>query len=116
MCKLDGKPIFEVDYSCLHPNIAMALYGGKQAFITHRMIADKLNIPISNVKTEHLSFFNKHPKEMQTSPLYQYYLETEPQMMKNLIKEKYASTRRHKTTSQKLFEKEVAIMTDVIKQ
>jgi hypothetical protein len=37
-------------------------------------------------------------------------------MMKNLIKEKYASTRKHKMTSQKLFEKEVAIMTDVIKQ
>lgn len=116
MCKLDDEPIIEVDYSCLHPNIAMKLYGGKQAFITHQIIADKLNIPISSVKTEHLSFFNKHPKKMLTSPLYKYYIETEPQMMKNLIKEKYASTRRHKMTSQKLFEKEVAIMTDVIKQ
>jgi len=116
MCKLDDSPIIEVDYSCLHPNIAMTLYGGKQAFITHQIIADKLNIAISSVKTEHLSFFNKHPKEMLTSPLYQYYIETEPQMMKNLIKEKYASTRKHKMTSQKLFEKEVAIMTDVIKQ
>lgn len=116
MCKLDDNPIIEVDYSCLHPNIAMSLYGGKQAFITHKMIAHKLNMHISNVKTEHLSFFNKHPKQMEKSPLYQYYKEAEPQMMKNLIKEKYASTRRHKMTSQKLFEKEVAIMTDVIKQ
>ena len=74
--------------------------------ITHQMIADKLNIPISSVKTEHLSFFNKHPKEMESSPLYPYYKETEPQMMKNLINEKYASTRKHKMTSQKLFEKE----------
>jgi hypothetical protein len=116
MCKLDDKPIIEVDYSCLHPNIAMAIYGGEQALITHQMIADKLNIPIGKVKTEHLSFFNKHPKQMEKSPLYTYYKETEPQMMKNLIKEKYASTRKHKMTSQKLFEKEVAIMTDVIKQ
>lgn len=85
MCKLDDNPIIEVDYSCLHPNIAIALYGGKQAYITHQMIAEQLNIPISIVKTEHLSFFNKHPKEMQTSPLYHYYLQTEPQMIKNLI-------------------------------
>ena len=116
MCKLDDEPIIEVDYSCLHPNIAMTLYGGKQAFITHQMIADKLNIPISIVKTEHLKFFNKHPKEMQESPLYNYYMETEPFMMKNLIRGKRATSRRYKFTSQKMFEKEVAIMTDVIKQ
>lgn len=116
MCKLDDEPIIEVDYSCLHPNIAIALYGGKRSFITHQMIAEKLTIPISIVKTEHLSFFNKHPKEMKTSPLYHYYFQTEPQMIKNLIREKYSSARRHKLTSQKLFEKEVAIMTDVIKK
>jgi hypothetical protein len=116
MCKLDDDPIIEVDYSCLHPNIAMTLYGGKQAFITHQLIADKLNVPISIVKTEHLKFFNKHPEEMQKSPLYNYYIETEPFMMKNLIREKRATSRRYKITSQKMFEKEVAIMTDVIRQ
>lgn len=116
MCKIDGQPAVEVDFSCLHPNIAMFLYGGKQRFITHQMIADELGIPLSQVKTEHLSFFNKHPEEMKDSPLYSYYMKKEPAMMKNLIKEKYAASRRHKITSQKMFEKEVAIMTDTVKQ
>jgi hypothetical protein len=116
MCKIDGQPIVEIDFTCLHPNIAMALYGGKQKFISHQKIAEKLNITLPLVKSEHLSFFNKQSIEMQKSPLYNYYIETEPLMMKNLIKEKYATSRRHKFTSQRMFEKEVEIMTDVVRQ
>jgi hypothetical protein len=116
MCKIEGQPIVEVDFACLHPNIAIALYGGKQEFISHKMISDQLSIPITQVKKEHLSFFNKHPKEMQKSPLYNYYMETEPVMMKNLIREKYANSRRYKITSQKMFEMEVEIVTDVVRQ
>lgn len=116
MCKIEEDPIAEVDYTCFHPNIAMSLYGGKQKYLTHQFVAERLNIPVSVVKTEHLSFFNKHPKEMQKSPIYHYYQETEPEMMKNLIKEKYATSRKYKFTSQKMFEMEVQIMTDAIKQ
>ena len=115
LCKIDGDPVVEVDYSCLHPNIAIAIYGGKQLYITHQLVAEKLNIPVSQVKTEHLKFFNKHPKEMQSSPIYHYYMETEPEMMKNLIKKKYASSRKYKITSQHMLEKEVEIMTTVVR-
>lgn len=116
MIKIDGKPIVEVDFSCLHPNIAMTLYGGDHSYLTHKGIAEKLAIPDIQVKIEHLSFFNKHLEQMKDSPLYSYYKETEPQMLNNLIKEKYETERKYKITSQKMFEKEVAIMTDVIKK
>jgi hypothetical protein len=43
-------------------------------------------------------------------------METEPLMMKNLIREKYANARKYKITSQRMFEKEVEIMTDVVRQ
>lgn len=42
-------------------------------------------------------------------------MDTEPQMMKNLIKEKYSTSRKYKITSQKMLEREVQIMTDVIR-
>ena len=116
MITINGEPVVECDFSCLHPNIAIATYGGSIEFLTHQKIADELNIDLKQVKIEHLSFFNKHPKDMERSPLYQYYISKEPEMMRKMVKEKYNSFRKYKITSQYMFEKEVEIMTDVILQ
>ena len=114
MIKIEGKPIVECDYSCLHPNIAIGLYGGSEGHLTHQRVAEETGIDLIRVKLEHLSFFNKHPKQMEKSPLFDYYLKKEPQMMKNLINEKYESKRKYKTTSEKMMSKEVIIINDVI--
>lgn len=116
MLMIDEEPIVECDYSCLHPNIAIATYGGSIDYLTHQKIADELTIEIKDVKIEHLSFFNKHPKDMERSPLYPYYIKNEPEMMKKMIQEKYNNPRKYKITSQIMFEKEVSIITDVIIQ
>lgn len=118
MCKINGQRICEIDYSALHPNIAMTLYGGKIEFITHSDIAEASGLPLSDVKQEHLSFFNKTWTQMMQSPLYEFYWTKEREMMENLCEEKNEkNTKRsdvHKTTSKKLFKKEVEIMTEVI--
>lgn len=50
---------------------------------------------------------------MKKSPLYKYYLQHEPKMLENIRKDKAANG--YKVTSKRMFEAEVAIMTDVIK-
>ncbi|OXE95926.1 hypothetical protein B0A79_23850 [Flavobacterium piscis] len=114
MIKIDGEPIVEVDYACLHPNIAISLYGGAQKYITHKSISDDTGIDKDIIKIEHLSFFNKQRAEMKKSPLYNYYTSTENRMIKNIINEKICLN--YKITSQRLFEKEVEIMTEVIRR
>ncbi len=113
LVRYKGKPIVEADYSALHPNIAIALYGGKTVFMTHQQIAEQLGVEEKEIKIEHLSFFNKELWQMALSPLYKYYLEYEPTMLNNLISEK---KKGYKITSQKMFTKEVQLMTSVIEQ
>jgi hypothetical protein len=116
MIKIDGEPIAECDYSALHPNIAMTLFNGSEKYITHQKVADHLGIDVAIIKTEHLSFFNKHPKQMKSSVLYGYYMEKEPALMKRLIDRKYTAERRYKITSQEMMNLEVALMTAVIER
>ena len=116
MITINGEPIIECDFICLHPNIAISIYGGKAEYLTHQRIAGELSIDLKEVKKEHLSFFNKHPKVMEKSPLYKYYMKNEPEMMISLINEKYRNKRKYKITSQIMFEKEVSIMTHVIQE
>ncbi|MDL2143859.1 hypothetical protein QQY79_15130 [Flavobacterium tructae] len=113
---VSGKPLVESDYSCLHPNIAVALYDGSTNNLLHDNLSLELDIDVKTVKVEHLSFFNKEVWQMKQSPLYQYYLNNEPTMLQNIIAEKYNSQFRHKITSRKLFAKEVEVMTSVIQQ
>ena len=113
---VNGKQMVECDYTCLHPNIAMNLYGGSMEFIKHLDVALKLNIDIQVVKTEHLSFFNKEVWQMKLSPLYNYYLQEEPIMMERIISEKHTHSLKHKATSKMMFTKEVEIMTAVIEK
>ncbi|GAA4057928.1 hypothetical protein [Flavobacterium chungnamense] len=114
LVKIDGEGIVEIDFCALHPNIAMAIYGGFKKFITHKQIAEESGINIANVKIENLSFFNKKVPQMKKSTLYEYYLNNEPDMVKNIEADKYNSKDSHKATSKKLFKKEVDIMTKCI--
>ena len=116
MVKIGGKTAVECDFSCLHPNIALGLYGGSHEFLTHGDLQLALGLDIDTVKVEHLSFFNKTVWQMKQSPLYGYYQENEPRMLANIIAEKYASPYKHKETSMRMFAKEVSIMADVVLQ
>ncbi len=119
MCTINGQPIVEIDYTALHPNIAMEIYGGCSSYITHGDIAHKANIDLSLVKKEHLSFFNKTWDQMMHSPLYTYYWLNEPDMMENIYRDKtdyfFFDVNRYKITSRRMFRKEVEIMSDVIR-
>ncbi len=115
LIKIEGTPLVECDFSCFHPNIAMTLYNGGAEYITHQEVAEKANIDITIVKTEHLSFFNRHPKDMEKSPLFEYYYSNENEMMKKIIKEKYESKNKYKRTSMRMFKTEVEIITEAIK-
>jgi len=114
LIKIDSEPIVEIDFRALHPNIAMSIYGGEKKHITHKQIADESGIDLLKVKTEHLSFFNQKVNQMKNSLLYNYYSNSEKEMIKRIINDKYNSVDKHKTTSKKLFKKEVEIMTKCI--
>jgi hypothetical protein len=114
LVKINGQPIAEADYSCLHPNIAMLLYGGNARNLAHSDLETELGVGIDIVKLEHLSFFNKEVSQMKQSPLFKYYQKHEPAMLDAIIKEKNESEFGHKITSRRLFAKEVEIMTEVV--
>lgn len=116
MIKIDGYDIVEVDYRALHPNIAVKLYGGKSQFITHQMIADELEVDKQIIKDAHLSFFNEKINQMRQSPLYKYYKKKEPDMLNNIMNEKRYHKSKHKATSERLFDCEVSIMSEVLRR
>jgi len=116
LIKVNGRSLIECDYSCLHPNLAINIYGGNTGFITHEGLSDRLGLDLRTIKTQHLSFFNKKVKHMEASPLFKIYKNDEPQLMRRVIDEKYKSKYRHKATSRNLFDKEVNLMKDVIVQ
>ena len=112
--KIDGEETVEIDFKCLHPNIAISLYGGSRSFINHKELADYLNTDLKKVKIEHLSFFNKEVREMKKSILYEYYFKNENWMLNNIMQDKHKNG--HKITSSKMFKKETEIMEEVIRQ
>lgn len=112
--KIDGEETVEIDFKCLHPNIAVSLYGGSRSYINHKELSDYLNVDLKTVKVEHLSFFNKEIRDMKKSILFNYYNKNEKWMLENIIKDKQQNG--HKVTSSKMFKKETEIMEEVIKQ
>jgi hypothetical protein len=114
LIKIDGQKLVELDYKCLHPNIAISTYGGNHEFLTHNFIADELKIDVKMVKTEHLSFLNKTTHQMRESPIWDFYKAHLPEMIRAIEKEKLSSEFKYRITSRKLFKKEVEIMTEVI--
>lgn len=116
---IDGKRLSECDYTALHPNIAVKLYGGSEEYITHQKVAERASIDVAKVKVEHLGFFNKRWLQMKKSPLFTYYKEHEPVMLENIRKDKLNGYLKDKldgfkVTSKRMFKTEVDIMTDVI--
>lgn len=116
MIKIDGHDIAEVDYRALHPNISVMLYGGKTKYITHQMIADELQVGKQIIKEAHLSFFNQKINQMKQSPLYKYYKKKEPDMLNDVMYEKRNNKSKHKVTSERLFDCEARVMSEVLKR
>lgn len=114
LCRVNGESIKEVDYTALHPNIAMSLFEGSIEFLTHKQVADHMALDEKVVKIEHLSFFNKRWGDMKKSPLFDYYQGIESELLENIRIQKEMSIHGHKATSRAMFRKEVEIMTDVV--
>lgn len=110
---IDGKKLTECDYIALHPNIAITLYDGSLAYLTHESVAELTGIDLKDVKIEHLSFFNKKWDDMRRSQLFDYYSTNEPDMLARIYHDK--NEHGHKITSQKMFTVEVDIMSAVIR-
>ncbi len=109
---VDGIKLTECDYTALHPNIAIKLYGGKLSYLTHQNVAERTGIDVNSIKTEHLSFFNKQWLAMLKSPLFAFYSSQEPDMLSRIYNDK--KEHGYKVTSAKMFSVEVSVMTDVI--
>lgn len=122
LVRYKGEPLVELDFTCLHPNIACTLYGGKSEYLKHNDLVEELGLSVDAVKKEHLSFFNKKVVQMKQSPLFEYYNKLEPIMMQNIINDKIYNNEyihksdKHKITSKRMFTMEVQIMTNVIEK
>lgn len=128
MIRINGSKLVECDYTCLHPNIAINLYGGKSEYLNHNKVAEMASIDVKTVKKEHLSFFNlewspvtrkidgkmRFIPGMTQSSLFNFYMENESTMMNKIKEDKKENG--YKVTTKKLFKMEVKIMTEVIKR
>jgi len=119
---LNGRQVVECDFKCLHPNLAMSVYGGGIQYLTHKSVAEYCGIDIENkaalskFKTDHLAFFNKKVPDMKRSKaIHEFYLTHEPEMLSRIQNEKDIK-RDHTVTCTKLFAKEVEIMTKCIEK
>ena len=110
---IEGKKLTECDYTALHPNIAIKLYDGSMAYLTHELVAEKTGNDLKDVKIEHLSFFNKKWDDMRRSQLFEYYSANETDMLARIYRDK--NEHGYKVTSQKMFAVEVDIMSKVIR-
>jgi hypothetical protein len=113
LLKIDNEPIAIIDFSCLHPNIAISEFKGNSRWLTHDSVALMSGIVRDEVKNEHLSFLNKEFWQMKESPLFKFYMDLEPKMMNNLLEDRRNSKYGYKQTSRTLLGKEVQIMTSV---
>lgn len=131
LCKINGQPIIQHDYSSLHPNILLMLYGTEEeqqaiGGDTHTKLAelfftgagdkDRSNPEFENfrqqIKIENLSFWNKRISHMKKSILWGFMWNIAPNTMQGVIDEKKA--KGYIITSLCLFSCEVQLMTDII--
>lgn len=111
---INDEALTEVDYSCLHPNIANRIYRGEDTSqIKHEYVADYLGISRKEAKIEHLSFFNKGVQSMKESPLYNYYYENRRDLLFAVENDKMRH-KCNKITSQKMFDLETKLMSSVV--
>ena len=114
LCKIDNRRLVELDYTALHPNIAISLYGGSTEYLTHDLVSETTGIDKSMVKRQHLMFFNLQLSHMLNSKLIGFYQQYEPEMVKNIVNDK--KTYGQTNITKKLFKMEVDIMTSVVKK
>lgn len=115
LVKFQGDSLVELDFQTLHPNIVQYIYGGSNTkMITHDIVANYLGITRQEAKIEHLSFFNKHWKQMSESPLFKYYVDNETMMMQNIYHSKRENG--YKQTSKDCFYFETELMSSIIKE
>jgi hypothetical protein len=127
LIKINNQAYKELDFSCLHPNIANKLYGKNDGTITHKAIAEATGKNIAKVKIQHLSFFNKTieanlttlddqsmHKTMEASFLYEYYEKNYPEMLQAILKEKQESS--YKKVTERIFKIETMLMTAIIEE
>lgn len=123
--KVEGKRLYECDFSSMHPNIIQKIYGGEnKEAISHDKVASELYGITKDdkefakrrkeVKTEHLSFFNTRVADMMRSPLYEYYDKRQPLMMARIIEDK--NNHGHEYTCREVFKVETQIMELAIKR
>lgn len=112
--KIDGFDLIELDFACLHPNIANTLYNNGSDGVTHEEAAQYLGISRKEAKNEHLSFFNLKTEQMTKNKLYPFYKEKFPILINEVIAMKNAFG--YKRVSMDLFKKEVELMTIIIKE
>lgn len=110
--KYNGKPLFEADYKCLHPNLIMTIYKGSTKYLTHSGV-EKIT-GVENVKIKHLSLFNLEQSHFKGSKLYHFYKDIEPEVVSNILKDK--NNHGYKITSKLLFTLEAELMTKVIER
>ena len=91
LCSIDTSKFVELDYQALHPNIAISLYDGHIQNLKHSDIATELNMDISSIKKEHLSFFNMKPYMMKNCNVWNFYETYELEMLTNILAEKQLS-------------------------
>ena len=126
LLKIDGKTLVGLDFSCFQPNLANRIYGEQlEAPLSHIEAADYLTTlnkykglkeedRLKKAKTEHLSFFNKKIEMMKRSPLYTFYSEKHPSLLRNIITDK--TDNGYKSVSKKMFTTEVRVMTEIVKR
>lgn len=103
------SPITEIDYCSIMPNVLQNIYGGKnQEEITHDKVANILGISRDKAKLAHLTYFNLEVHKMRFNPVNKYYMENEPEMMRNILKCK--ENNGYKQISRNYFKAEVELM------
>lgn len=113
LIRTNNEPMMEVDCAALHLNIPFALAKNvspkaKEAFLKqagdmHSIIAKYLTIGRDIAKMEALSFQNKRVKDMEKSPIYQYYTSEKIGIMEYLDWLKQTKEKTHRNTSLLLF-------------
>ncbi|MEX0596703.1 MAG: hypothetical protein WD512_09395 [Candidatus Paceibacterota bacterium] len=116
--RIDGEETVEADYSCLHPNIANKLYGSNETSITHKIVAKFLGKTKSEIKKEHLSFFNSKYNLYINFDVTDYYKAHHPELFKNVlnIKDLDIQNGTENTVTYAIFKEEVKLMSRVFEK
>ena len=112
MITVDGERLAEADFSALHPNLVRTIYGGSMSSITHQQVCDATGMSKQQVKTEHLSMFNRRIEDMVKSPVYDYYRTRDFEMVDRIIGDKLQNG--YRSTSRRMFSLETELMTRII--